>query len=551
MNLSKKTFILLTLITILACLLRLSYLGKIPPALYTDEANQGYNAYSIMMTARDEHGVLLPASLRSFGDWKPPVPTYLMIPFIYIFGLTEVSARLPSAIFDIGTVILAFFLTRRLLDEQKYKTKIALLTAFYLTISPLFILQSRSAMLVVIGLFFLLLGIYSFLSINKNKLFIFLSPISFALSIYSYYGLRVVTPLILLFLLFKCRRDLALHVRLLILAVILGLILVMPLLGAFIKQSDVILGRARTVSVFYDQGINLKRWELAAQDGINSNTLFTRFFHNNYYLYGRNIIQRFLSHLDGRYLFLIGDKSPPFQIPGMGILNVADLVFIPLGIILLFKHKYRSRWLIVFWIFVGILPAAFTYVTPSSNRTFNTVIPYVILGSVGSIYIIRRTSNKFITAIVITLCYILSLNYFLNRYFIDLSLNHADFWNYGWKEVVEYVRQQEYKFNNIIISDVSGMPYIYFLFYNRYSPEIFQKEAIRSYIADRFGYEHVEGFGKYLFINEFDWSFTKKNNLQKSSLYVVPASQAIDDNDYKHAIYYPNGKIAFKIFAYE
>ncbi len=551
MNLSKKTFILLTLITILATFLRLFNLGKIPPALYTDEANQGYNAYSIMMTARDEHGILLPVSLRSFGDWKPPLPTYLMIPFIYILGLTESSVRLPSAIFGIGSVILAFFLIRRLLDEQKYKTKIGLIASLYLAISPWHILQSRSAMLVVIGLFFLLLGIFSFLSINKNKLFIFLSTISFTLSIYSYYGLRVVTPLILLFLLFHYRRELALYRRQLILAVILGFILVMPLLDAFIKQSDVILGRARTVSVFYDQGINLKRWELTAQDGVNSNTLITRFFHNNYYLYGRDIIQRFLSHLDGRFLFLTGDTTPPFQIPRMGILYIADLFFILIGIIVLFKQKLRSRWLIVFWIFVAILPAAFTFITPSSNRTFNSIVMYGLLAALGMSFINQIAAKKIYVVTIIIAIYIAGFGYFMHQYFIKLPLTHADWWNYGWKEVVNYVKDVEPKYNNIIVSDTFGMPYIYFLFYQKYPPDKYQKYAIRSYAADRYGFEHVEGFSKYIFQNDFDWSFTKKNNLQRSSLYVVPANQANEHTDYTKAIYYPNGKIAFKIFAYE
>lgn len=128
---------------------------------------------------------------------------------------------------------------------------------------------------------------------------------------------------------------------------------------------------------------------------------------------------------------------------------------------------------------------------------------------------------------------------------------HADWWNYGWKQVVEFVNQNENKFDNIIVSDEVGMPYIYFLFHKKYPPDKYQKNTIRSYVADRFGFEHIEGFDKYLFPNEFNWNFIKNNNLQKSSLYVVPANQAVDDTDYIKAIYYPNGKIAFKIFTYE
>src|SRR3970040_1732828 len=94
----KKSLFFLLLILVLAALLRFYHLGTIPPSLYSDEINQGYNAYSLMLTGRDEHGLFLPVSLRSFGDWKPPLPAYLMIPPIYLFGLNEFSVRLPSAI---------------------------------------------------------------------------------------------------------------------------------------------------------------------------------------------------------------------------------------------------------------------------------------------------------------------------------------------------------------------------------------------------------------------------------------------------------------------
>lgn len=551
MNLFKKTFIFLTLILFLASYLRFFHLSSIPPSLYSDEANQGYNAYSIMQTGKDEHGVFLPVSLRSFGDWKPPLPAYLMIPFIKIFGLSELSIRLPSAVLGVGSIILVFFLIRTLFAEEKFRTKLGLLSSFYLAISPWHIFQSRIAMLVAVGLFFLCLGIYTFLKSLENKKWIFIAAISLALSFYSYYGLRLVTPLILIFLLIKFKSKITLIKKELVVSFLLGFILLLPLISEFIKQPDVILGRARTVSVFYDQGINLRRWELASQDGVNTNTLITRFFHNNYYLYGRNIIQRLLSHLDGRYLFMTGDQSPPFQIPQMGILNFADLFLIAFGSIVLFKCKFNSQWLIVFWIIAGILPAAFTFITPSSNRTFNSIAMYGLLTALGMYFINQNWAKKIFVQIVIIFVYIAGFSYFMRQYFINLPLAHADWWNYGWKEVMQYVKDVEPKYSNIIVSDTFGMPYIYFLFYQKHPPDKYQKNAIRSYTADRFGFEHVEGFGKYLFPNEFDWNFTKKNNLQRSTLYVVPANQAVDDNDYIHAIYYPNGKIAFKIFTYE
>src|SRR3989338_88548 len=86
---------------ILAAALRLFGLTRYPAGLNADEAALGYNAYSLLLTGKDEHGHSWPVNLESFGDFKPAGYAYLLIPFIKIFGLTEFAVRLPSAIFGI------------------------------------------------------------------------------------------------------------------------------------------------------------------------------------------------------------------------------------------------------------------------------------------------------------------------------------------------------------------------------------------------------------------------------------------------------------------
>ena len=117
LNFNKK----LLLIVFLAAIIRLPWLDKYPPALYSDEVSQGYNAYSVLKTAKDEYGKFLPVSFRSFGDWKPPLPTYLMVPTVAIFGLNAYGVRLPSAIFGIATVYLSYFISLELLNLNKSK----------------------------------------------------------------------------------------------------------------------------------------------------------------------------------------------------------------------------------------------------------------------------------------------------------------------------------------------------------------------------------------------------------------------------------------------
>src|SRR5258706_10515409 len=101
-------------IIILAIVLRFFQLGTNPPSLDWDEASIGYNAYSILKTGADEYGNKLPSTIRSFGDYKPPVYIYLDVPSVAFFGLNEVGVRFPSALFGSLSVLVMYFLAKEL-----------------------------------------------------------------------------------------------------------------------------------------------------------------------------------------------------------------------------------------------------------------------------------------------------------------------------------------------------------------------------------------------------------------------------------------------------
>ena len=143
--------------------------------------------------------------------------------------------------------------------------------------------------------------------------------------------------------------------------------------------------------------------------------------------------------------------------------------------------------------------------------------------------------------------YVVSLAYFLNQFFINMPVNHADWWRYQLKETAKYAISHEKKYQNVVFLSNYEMTYVYILFYSRYNPERFQNEAVRTHVADPFGFEHVESFSKYIFYNDLNWKDIKDNRLP-NSLYIVPLSQAEEETGYTKLINYPDGKQAFKIF---
>ena len=72
-------------------------------------------------------------------------------------------------------------------------------------------------------------------------------------------------------------------------------------------------------------------------------------------------------------------------------------------------------------------------------------------------------------------------------------------------------------------------------------------DVIRNYFPDRFGFEHVESFDKYIFLFDFKWDYIKDNKMP-GSLYLIPADQLPENVTGDDVIEYPDGQPAIKIF---
>src|SRR3990167_393103 len=152
--------VLLGFIIVLASFLRFYNLGVNPPSLTWDEVAWGYNAYSLGIDGKDEHGRFLPLNyLESFGDFKPPLYAYLDVIPVKIFGLNEFAVRFPSAILGSLTVLLTYFLTKRIFWQSERKNLYGLTSAFILAISPWHIMLSRAAFEANVATFFIVLGV--------------------------------------------------------------------------------------------------------------------------------------------------------------------------------------------------------------------------------------------------------------------------------------------------------------------------------------------------------------------------------------------------------
>src|SRR5260221_6128273 len=157
---------LLVIIFILALFLRLYKLDQFPLGFHVDEAKVAWESFSILKTARDDHGNFLALYYNSFGDYRPTGIFYATIPSLILFGRTNFAVRFPSALFGALTIFPVYFLA---LTITKNKS-VAFISALLLAIIPWDIATSRAPSEVVISCFLIL---FSLALVNKRPFYSF------------------------------------------------------------------------------------------------------------------------------------------------------------------------------------------------------------------------------------------------------------------------------------------------------------------------------------------------------------------------------------------
>lgn len=494
---------LLIIVLLLASFLRLWDLGNIPPGLTPDEATLGYNAFSIMKTGRDEHGQIFPIIFKSFGDYKPGLYVYAAMPFVALFGLNEVTVRLPSALAGIITVLLIYLIVREFLSNKwpmvnglwskNIKSSqltinnksLSILSAFIAATSPWLIYLSRGAWEANLSLILTLAGIYFFLRSIGNRKLLYLSSLSFSLTLITYQGAKLSTSIVVLCLLISFWKEVKnlWHTSrsVLLKSIAIGIIFSLPIVFSFFYGQT---GRLNVFSIF-----NYPRPKEYLLRMLNEGT--ERVGDINYYLFHsellnfiRGIFGRFYNHFSGKFLFFDGDyQNPMHSAPNHGMLLLIDLMLLPIGFVFLLKSKIenpKSKIFVLLWLLLSPLPAILSRDQVQSVRALNMSIPLVIISTFGFyyLYIILKTSKY--SRILLTTYYLLltsSYAYFLDSYFVHLPKHNAKYWMYGYKQVVEKVIPVQKYYDRVIFQQSYNQPYIYFLFFQKYDSVEYQKES--------------------------------------------------------------------------
>jgi len=534
-------------ILVLACFLRLWRLDKFPPGFTPDEAAQGYTAYSILKTGKDEWGKQWPLNFRSFGDFKPPLQTYLMIPSIAVFGLNKFAVRFPNAALGILAILGVFLLVKKLFANKL----IAVISSMLLAFSPWHIMLSRGAFEANLTVFFISFGIYFLL---KNQQF--LAALFLGLNMFSYHSAKILTPLIILLFIIYHLSSLKIKISKLIINnskfIVIFSIFFLISFSSFFSGGQ---NRGLDIAIFNPTD----KWQAVADErwwGVKNNLpdFIARLFHNKATYSLSKFAKNYLSYFSPQFLFSEGQGEGTYgMIPGRGVLWWWELPIILFGLYWLVKKPNKETILILAMILLVPIPAALTKGTRAANRAA-VMMPWIQVFGAWSIWKLKAASKNLKLFKKMSFVFLVSLSLYLfisffEDYFIQSPRKIAKSMLYGRCEAMEYVAENMTDAENIIVSRKLSEPQAYVLFCLKYPPKLAQKEVPNWLEYQEKGLSFVDQLGEYrlgkFVFRELNWQSDSK--LDNTILVGLPKEFPADIES-KEIINYPNGEPAVIIY---
>ena len=538
----KYIFVLLLILTILGGFLRFYKISSNPISLSIDEVAFGYNAYSVLKTGRDEYGRFLPLTFKSTGDYKNPVPIYLMVPSIALFGLNEFSVRFPTALIATLSIPLFFLLFMEISGSQI----ISLVATLFLTISPWHIYYSRYVSDHLIATFLVVLGVLCLLKMLKTGRWFWSvgSSVFLILSMYTYYAERLFVPLLILSLFVLKRHVLKVRLKQIVIFVMICIIIASPLIFSTFFGPD----RARAQMTWAGNDVEFVRnvavKPLLKIQFLDSDNLLLLYF----------VARKYLNYFDPGFLFYSGLNMTTVGSYGLGVLYLFEIPFLILGIIALLRKQIKNRSLVITWILIGLIPASLTNNEQHPGRTFFILPMLIIICAIGAVEFFKliktRFSHNLRNAILVVFLGFVVWN--LIQAFLIYSVHFPrqrgeDFME-GTKETVEYALANKNNYNEIVFDPYRGIeapyivsiPHMYILFYSQYDPVLYQQET-RRYGQDLYGFDKFT-------IRRIDWreDRDKVGTLFIGSPWSLPEKD-IKKEDILKKVYLSGGQLVFLI----
>jgi len=450
--------------------------GTLPPGLNQDEASTGYDAYSLLHYGIDRNGFEHPVVLVSWGSGMYAFAAYAAMPFIWLFGLSPTTLRLPFLLAGVASIPLLFVLLRDVVVDRRT----ARIGALLLAISPWHIMASRWALdSNLFPFMFLVATVVAVRSVRGGRWWLLPAACAlYGVSLYAYGTAYVVVPLFL--------------------ALLLGY----GLLHDWWPRRHVVIGGATfslvSLPVALFVLVNKLEWQTITTPLISIPRLSgePRFetmgnlnpFSGEFYGDGADNLRQ------GWKLLRTQDDGLLWNvIPGYGVLYWFSSLLAIVGFVVLARRALRRAPTLTFVLFAwGIAAIALTaFVSVNINRANIVMFPFIFSTAIALSLLWRW---RWVAA---TLCLLFALSFvsFTRTYFSDYRARAAGDFFASFGPAIEYASTQTP--GRICVTGNVNMPYIFVLFYTREDPRRFAETVVYDNPGAEF--QSVSSFGRYTF----------------------------------------------------
>lgn len=461
----KKGLILLITILVVATFLRVYQLDKVPPSLFGDEVDVGYQAYSLLKTGQDMMGNSWPILVRSLSEYRAPLFIYSDVPFIAIFGLNEWGVRLAAVFWGVLGILGMYLLAGKMFNQR-----IALLAAGFLSISPWHIQYSRAGFEVAMLLTFMIFATFFFLKGLEKKYYLFFSAILFSLTPYIYSTAVVFMPLLLLILILISRIKVS---KQNLIALIFFIVILIPF--GLQTISGAAGDRFNLISIFGNQKLQDKVILLQQREP----TILGKIFHNKPAVYLQNFTTNYMRAFSPEFLFLQGDPNSRHSAHEMGQMYFFEAILLLLAFWIIFKKPLdKEKKIILGWLIIAPIPASLTYDGGfHATRNFLMLVPLMVIISIGADLLVENFNKKALkkVSLLLTILALFNFAFYLHRYFIDYPYESWRAWHFGFKQSMQYVSNNP-NYEKFFINNTYEPSLVRFLFWTKYNPDKFHKE---------------------------------------------------------------------------
>lgn len=543
------TFLLVFILFCFALAIRLYKVSSAPSGMLIDEVSHGYNAYSILKTGKDEHGISFPLVFKAFGDQKLPLYTYLIVPAIKVFGLTALAVRLPSVLAGSFLPVVIFFL----LLELGFTKKVSFLGGVIAATAPWMIIISRFGYESNVGLLCFTVGLFfAFRSLqNKNFVNLIAAGLFFGLSLYSYVAFRFITPLILLCFLLLHFKESVLSTKSKLILITSFILTIAPLALILLSPQGTV--RFNQAGSGFSTGLKMEIDENRTFCSQQLPKIVCYAASNKPLFLARTYFYRYIESFSPQYLFLTGDaKDPSLHVDNFGLFYAWLLPFYILGMLVMI-NRFRNRQFLAIdmFIIVGFVISVTPSVLVGSPHILRltALFPFmlvVLMYGVSQLEnLMRRKKEKQGFHLILSGASLLSVLFFIILFLtVHVQKYETAFRTYV-SPLMKYLGTQNPHTQIYINSLTEGI--IYYSFINKVDPTVYQKEVIR-YKPDAVGFAHASDLLNVHITNE---SLTilgcrlKRQNV--NALYV--SNEDISDlpKEAKKIIYSENGVLTLAV----